>query len=815
MNYQTVPALLPATFSPATQVEVFDIDGDRTSEVVVLNPDAGQLAVIHQFTFNDLSSSYWPDATTPQWWCEWTTPPAPAPAPGGGTWNVQPGDVMVAGDFDGDGTLELFLYNTTTLAWAVLKWQASTNGLATLYTGRGCPGWKAQTGDTFHLFPGPNGAAADGLLAFNTVTLTIGVLQFESGKMSCPIATTGGDIENWTFHANDEFYAGHFTSPSTGGFMVFNPGDTNIAYLTWTGSAITVSQGQNGTLGTAPGGSGQWFIRWNDQYQCLDLDGDGLDEVFAYNGTDPLFVGAWKWVTSASQFQCLIAAKDIPNWTIGANDQYTPVPIQKSDGILAFNSALAQVAVLQYVQPKGSSGAAFQSSAAAGSLNAPETWFVSANDVYYSAPTWSTTAPNLFVISPQPPAPKDDPVSTLGALSTDGSTISVVSQVILPAPGWTATLLSNAPATTIPTFSTSQLAVYVYISNQFNPSTQGDIRGSYNNSSWASLLGSFGQSLMTAKNPTGQGFSEEDWDYVSQMIGAECQGVEAVNTTYTVTMPIIERTVAGWQSDDVNAAKNYIQLSLPAGYGQPPASIPYWPSQFAVAAVWGIAAIAGAAGPFAAIVASVAASLLGSAASSAPTDADPLQSTYESINNTIDATFSDQAIAQVTVPANILTDPGKLQIYWALSGTTWKVSLDTSAAQSAYEGVDRTSMYAQLLPAVYSIAVIPVPDTINPDRPFYLTNSGGPQPTVNYFGGSNPDSYHDTTVDGVRYIYALYVNNRTFQLFFNPFVAGTALTDDLFQPGNLGIAKDDLLSGFGPWSKIPRIVFPNGYQPGS
>lgn len=244
MNYQTVPALLPATFNPTTQVEILDINGDTISEVVVLNPDAGQLAVIDQFTFNDLSSSYWPDAMTPQWWCQWTTPPSPPPAAlGGKTWNVQTGDVMIPGDFDGDGTIELFLYNTTTLAWAVLKWQPATNGLATIWAGSGCPGWKPQTGDTFQLFPGPNGAPADGLLAFNTVTFTIGVLQFESGTMTCPIATTGGEIDGWQFHGNDQFYAGHFTNASTGGFLLFNPGDTNIAYLTWNGSAITVTQG--------------------------------------------------------------------------------------------------------------------------------------------------------------------------------------------------------------------------------------------------------------------------------------------------------------------------------------------------------------------------------------------------------------------------------------------------------------------------------------------------------------------------------------------------------------------------------------------
>ncbi|MEA2162200.1 MAG: hypothetical protein QOK37_327 [Thermoanaerobaculia bacterium] len=348
------------------------------------------------------------------------------------------------------------------------------------------------------------------------------------------------------------------------------------------------------------------------------------------------------------------------------------------------------------------------------------------------------------------------------------------------------------------------------MSNQFYSSNElpvgNDIRSSYIVPGYSGMFQTFGDNLLKAPNPPDQNFAESDWQAVSQTIANECLSAYMVYTTYGTTIPQAAGNLNTAQQQDLTSAKNNIIGSLPAGYNFQPAPINYWGGQFMVAGVWGLAAITG--DPAIGTIGSIFASLLGSGLTAQGSDTNALQQAYDTIDDAILAAFTDKSLSNATAPQTFLTDPVKLRIFYELSATTWLIPDVSQAVQAAFQGVDRGSMYAHLLPAVFTIAVID--NTVAVDYPFFL--SGTPAaPTINRFGGSNPDSYDQVQIDGQWTIRALYVDIGT-ALSPSPVEPSAALTNDL---KNIGVNKSDVLSGYGLWNPIPRALFSKGWPPGS
>lgn len=783
--YQTLPALMPVVISANSQVVITDIDGDKISEVIVLNADIGQLAVVHWFNFAQLSSGDWATDTTTHWWNQWTTPPQGTLA---GGWTVQGGDQMLAGDFDGDGVDELFLYNTTTRECCLVKWQ--NNALEVFNLGTEVYNWAMEAGDQFYVWPKLNGQAMDGLLAFNETYLTIGVFCYDTDDkhLYCKTVVFWGTVDNWNLHTGTQFVAGYLTDPGRGTFVLLDPSTSFIACLDWDGNEFTVSNGQNGTLGSVQGGNATWKIQSTDQMQCADLNGDGCDEVFLYN-VDDGYIGAWQWTSSPSQFKCLAATKNVAGFSIGKGDQYLPLlqSGQTSVNVVAYSpSPQPSAGLLSYANG--------DFSFAPGNLGGG--WKMSAADTYYCVAPPSVSQPQLFVVSPQLDPYSDNSIQTLGAITIGASGWAISSSVALPVLGWTPSLLVQAPPKTFTLFTDVEGDIYTYISNQFTrlygKQTEGDIRSQYPNSEWASLFVDFVSYLGGQSHPpTDQNWTQEEWGPVQSAILQECISVGIVYDAYNTTIPQLAERVEEQQKTDLKKVKDNIQITTP-----PETAEQYWPSQLAVAVIWGFAAAAG--GPIG-IFASVAASLLGSLLS----EPHPPPVPYASIKKMIEATYRSLESANTSQRAAILSDAAMLRIFNELSGTTWKMSVDDWPAQlDGFETADRIQFYQRLMPYVFTVCEVTGVDT---PIPFYNLDVGHQIERMsfgsNFYISLSPGNgvYND-------FVLCCYPSQGLYSPPVSPVPPSVELQTDLT---NLGV-KQNLLLGYGSWSNIPRRPLPGG-----
>lgn len=821
---------MPAAVTPNSQTIVADVDGDGLNELIIFDNTLQQLSVVHQFQYFDpnyftlsaISSSVWP-ATNPEndiplwtqdpdthWWTLWSASNGQIQAStGSSNWGIQAGDTIIAADFDGDGSDELFIYNLNSLNWGILKWYTNPDTNASemqmIYSVSVAQApssptqnqltWQASAADQYFVIPKISGlittlpAKASGLWLYNSQNTSLGMISYSSSPQEFQQWFTfpGGTLSGWQLQQNNppsnQFFPGMFASATAPSIAVYDPQDQYIGLFQWNGT-------NNFTMGPAQGGSvGHWNLQSGDQIQVADLNGDGIDEIFIYSPQSK-DIAVFEWKTSEFQSYAITPGTigTAPtDWSIGNSDKYYCVNSPSGTRIFAFGSnptsSSPWVAVLEYE----SGSAAFSCQWASSSLLANNGWPVTGSDSFYAGPSSSSATATLFTTSTQ--NTESSSAFTLGAIDWSGDSLEISSSAQMPVPAWSVGFLASAPHTDFAPFvDGDQPAIYTYISHLFpmpgQKSSGKPIRDLYTHTEDSGDFYPFAMKIngVTLEHipsywpKPGAAWSEHDWHEVVKTIVAECNQVSTVYALFA-SMATLIGDLNTFQKADLGTVSTNIQsLSQPS---QTP-EWEYWAGQITVGVLWGLAA-AGTAffpGAEAAAVAwgvsmSTFASLAGSIAGYNPTQKQSypaIQNMQNALTNTLVASIVTQS-KELTA---ILKDPVKLKIANGLHESEWEIDTSLpSKAQLPFSNMDRLSMYQNLIPYYFHIYVANYPN--RPAPGYALLILSNLYYSMNGQGGISESSF-----------------------------TGSPLYPDLFT--TLKVSVDDFLLGNGPWAMIPRTT---------
>lgn len=811
--------MMPGVVTPNSQKIVTDIDGDTVNEMVIFDSTLQQLSIVHQFKYTDFTlegidptlwpgetSSIWTSDTGPHWWTSWSAKEGLVPPSQGSTgWQLEWNDVIIAADLDGDNVDELFIYNLSTLWWGVLKWNSQANELqmlskideATPPVVLGMNGWVAAAGDQYFIVPNlgsiiPSLVTTNpvGILAYNPQTPKLGLISHSPSEgvfvqwWSSESLSPGWNLKA-SIPATNVFYPGNFADPVKPSIVVFDPIDNYIALLTWGESGFS-------TAGSAQTMAGQWHFDQADQLQCADLDGDGITEILIYNPKHK-FLGVLKW--DNTQFGSLEVTQQIgtapSDWTVTGKDNYYCLNGSGDNPgqIYAFSSSEPlQIAMM-----------IFQNNLiwkwASATLSPNNGWPVTANDDFYIGAPSNSVTPTLFTVSTQGPALSSVPM--LGAISWTGASLQIDSHAKLPVLAWSPAFLASAPDTPFPEFTKGdQPAIYTYISQTWpNPelgklSRLTDVRKMYHKAAKEGFFTTFAAIIAAVASPSqipstwpkppANNWSDHDWRKVVHKIAEECTHVYGVYGLYT-QIDGLGSNINTFQTADLGIANANITA---AAQNEDTSAVEYWLGQFFVAAVWGLAAAGGlflaesADAAIWGVIFSIVASGAGSGASYNPTEEKSYA--FDEVGNEIIEAFANSIVTHSVDRHAFLKDSIKLRICYELSQSSWQVaSTVTTQVQDQFRVVDRRSMYQQLMPFYFSIAIV---------NPLTYLPPPSEAPPVLFTLGDNK--------------YSLKAEDYVSVADFNS--PNVALYVDLFT--TLGVSQEDFFVGNGGWGAIKRTV---------
>ncbi len=244
-----------------------------------------------------------------------------------GSWQFQPNDQIVVGDFDGDGSDEVVIFNG--VDWAIpylgLLVSDGVGGLKLIarYDGD-IPGWGGLSRNDRFFRADLDGDGRDDLVVFNGsdwVMPYLGLLR-SNGQGFTLTNRYDGDIPGWGgMTAHDEPLIGDLNGDGRDDLVLFNGQDWSMTYvgLFRSGPAgLSMTARYDGDI---PGWGG---LARNDQLILGDFDGDGRCDVFIFNGVDwaKPYLGMFRSVGSGLTYANRYDG-DVPGWGgLAAHDQF-------------------------------------------------------------------------------------------------------------------------------------------------------------------------------------------------------------------------------------------------------------------------------------------------------------------------------------------------------------------------------------------------------------------------------------------------------------------------------------------------------------
>lgn len=212
---------------------------------------------------------------------------------GTGFWRARPEDILLPGDFDGDGRDDLCVVNH--VSWSkpyvvFLKSHGNRFEITGGYAGD-LPGWERRAGDVFYVADF-NNDGRDDLLVYNGTNWSIpyfGMLR-STGAALQMVRRYDKFLPGWEMGRHEAFHIGDFNGDGRDDVIAFNRNSWAQVHLQVqlsTGAGLSLADRHYGTI------PGFWQMRRRDRLHVLDFTGDGASDIALFNGLDwgPTYLG--------------------------------------------------------------------------------------------------------------------------------------------------------------------------------------------------------------------------------------------------------------------------------------------------------------------------------------------------------------------------------------------------------------------------------------------------------------------------------------------------------------------------------------------
>lgn len=248
------------------------------------------------------------------------------------SWQMGRHDTFYVGDFNGDGKVDLFVFNGTDWSNQWFGMFAST-GTGFAASGRyqnDLGGWRMAAGDKHFIGDYTGNGYAD-VFVFNGSNWDrrwFGMFR-STGSGLERTALYEHNLPGWQMAAGDRHFVGDFDGDGRADLYVFNGTNWSTAYLGMlksTGSGLTPVQVYNGTV------PGWGYLKAGDRFHLADVNGDGKADLVVYNCDDYPTEYLGTMTSSGTGLSCQYKADWVGEWNLGKADVFEPCDYQGSGG---------------------------------------------------------------------------------------------------------------------------------------------------------------------------------------------------------------------------------------------------------------------------------------------------------------------------------------------------------------------------------------------------------------------------------------------------------------------------------------------------
>lgn len=206
-------------------------------------------------------------------------------------WQMRKDDRIQLADFDGDGKVEMTIFNGTQWSMPYLGVYSINANNQLVFLNRFdkyLPGWEMGRHEKFH-FCDINGDGADDIVAMNQedwaqVHIHIYISQ-KNGEFTLSDRFYG-QIKNgitWNINRKDKYFFGDWDGDKICDFAIFNGKSWTTEYL---GLFRFSREGKLGALALHSDSVPGWNFEANDLLKPFDKNGDGITDIVVYNPFD-------------------------------------------------------------------------------------------------------------------------------------------------------------------------------------------------------------------------------------------------------------------------------------------------------------------------------------------------------------------------------------------------------------------------------------------------------------------------------------------------------------------------------------------------
>jgi hypothetical protein len=242
-----------------------------------------------------------------------------------GSWQFQPNDQIIVGDFNGDGADEVVIFNGVDWATPYLGFLVSDGAgglrLIARYDGD-IPGWGGLARNDRFYKADLNGDGRDDLVVFNgdDWSMTYVGLLRSTGSGFYLTNRYDGDIPGWGGLAqHDRLILGDFDGNGRWDVFIFNGDDWSMPYLGMfraSGGGLAYVRRYDGDV---PGWGG---MARHDRFFAADINGDGKCDLWAWNYQDWSMEYIGRMISSGTGLSASFAGDWVGEWNLGPVDTF-------------------------------------------------------------------------------------------------------------------------------------------------------------------------------------------------------------------------------------------------------------------------------------------------------------------------------------------------------------------------------------------------------------------------------------------------------------------------------------------------------------